>query len=149
MYFANLGDFFALCVYLQWYYVFIQDVFSHINFTGVYSPQYCIIYHLGTTKWTRDVVSTFNVEGWLKSGCNVDQTLLNLKSTLNQLRWKNVLLNETEHIFSNLNAWKQTWLPFGGMYTWFLCVSFSTELCKILWNGSFDSLTRTLSTIPS
>lgn len=99
MYSANLGDFFALCVYLQWYYVFIQDVFSHINFTRVYSPQYCIIYHLGITKWTGDVVSTFNVEGWLKSGCNVDQTLLNLKSTLNQLRWKNVLLNETEHIF--------------------------------------------------
>lgn len=27
---------------------------------------------------------------------------------------------------------KQAWLPFGGMYAWFLCVHFPTALCKTL-----------------
>ena len=75
----------------------------------------------------------FNVEKWLKSSCNVDQPLFNVESTLRFKRWNpnhnstliprwrpnlfstlktsttfqrwnNVLLiNETKHIFSNLN----------------------------------------------
>lgn len=118
------------------------------DLTQIISSWNAACYPVGTQR-------CFNVEEWLKSSCNVDQPLFNVDSTLmfqrwnpnhistliprwrpnlfstlkkitTFLRWNNVLINETQHIFSNFK------LPF--YFIFYLAFTYILAIVKALHN---------------